>query len=228
MPALYRRHCATVSRLRACLRPACAGSGPGSSADWSARAFCGDSACAAFGGGGGGLWTSSGTPNHRWRTSPRSARVSRRTFYELFADREECLATVVEGIPLAWWSRSLPRLAWRVWRGVSACAGVCSRSWGSWIASQRWRGCWLCRRFVVAHGAGVSRSGPCAVGERRWTRDVCRACARERCTPLTAEGLVGAAFSIVDAWLLRGERRPLTGLLGELMGCLCCPTKAPQ
>jgi DNA-binding MarR family transcriptional regulator len=45
----------------------------------------------------------------------------------------------------------------------------------------------------------------------------------ERCTPLTAEGLVGAAFSIVYARLLRGERRPLVGLLGELMGMIVLP-----
>jgi predicted transcriptional regulator len=45
----------------------------------------------------------------------------------------------------------------------------------------------------------------------------------ERCTPLTAEGLVGAAFSIVYARLLRGERRPLVGLLGELTGMIVLP-----
>ena len=43
------------------------------------------------------------------------------------------------------------------------------------------------------------------------------------CTPLTAEGLVGAAFTIVYARLLRGERRPLTDLLGELMGMIVLP-----
>ena len=43
------------------------------------------------------------------------------------------------------------------------------------------------------------------------------------CTPLTAEGLVGAAFGIVYARLLRGEREPLSGLLGELMGMIVLP-----
>ena len=41
--------------------------------------------------------------------------------------------------------------------------------------------------------------------------------------PLTAEGLVGAAFAIVYARLLTRERRPLTGLLGELMGMIVLP-----
>jgi DNA-binding MarR family transcriptional regulator len=45
----------------------------------------------------------------------------------------------------------------------------------------------------------------------------------EQCTPLTAEGVVGAAFAIVYARLLRGEQGPLTGLLGELMGMIVLP-----
>ena len=48
-----------------------------------------------------------------------------------------------------------------------------------------------------------------------------------RCTPLTAEGLVGAAFGIVYARLLKGERRPLVGLLGELMGMVVLPYLGP-
>ena len=40
---------------------------------------------------------------------------------------------------------------------------------------------------------------------------------------LTAEGLVGAAFTIVYARLSRGQREPLTGLLGELMGMIVLP-----
>jgi hypothetical protein len=43
------------------------------------------------------------------------------------------------------------------------------------------------------------------------------------CTPLTAEGLVGAAFGIIYVRLLRGERRPLADLLGELMGMIVLP-----
>ena len=38
-----------------------------------------------------------------------------------------------------------------------------------------------------------------------------------------AEGLVGAAFGIVYARLLKGQRGPLTGLLGELMGMIVLP-----
>ena len=47
------------------------------------------------------------------------------------------------------------------------------------------------------------------------------------CTPLTAEGLVGAAFAILYARLLKGEREPLAGLLGELMGMIVLPYLGP-
>jgi DNA-binding MarR family transcriptional regulator len=46
------------------------------------------------------------------------------------------------------------------------------------------------------------------------------------CGPLTAEGLVGAAFAIVYARLLRGEQQ-ITGLLGELMGMIVLPYLGP-
>jgi hypothetical protein len=44
---------------------------------------------------------------------------------------------------------------------------------------------------------------------------------------MTAEGLVGAAFGIVYARLLRGQRKPLVGLLGELMGMIVLPYLGP-
>ena len=46
-------------------------------------------------------------------------------------------------------------------------------------------------------------------------------------TALTAEGLVGAAFGIVHARLLRGEREALLGLVGELMGMIVLPYMGP-
>ena len=48
-----------------------------------------------------------------------------------------------------------------------------------------------------------------------------------RCTALTAEGLVGAAFGIVYARLLKGQREPLTELLAELMGMIVLPYLGP-
>jgi DNA-binding MarR family transcriptional regulator len=47
------------------------------------------------------------------------------------------------------------------------------------------------------------------------------------CPPLTAEGLVGAVFSIVYARLTRADRKPLADLFGELMEMLVLPYLGP-
>jgi AcrR family transcriptional regulator/DNA-binding MarR family transcriptional regulator len=150
------------------------------------------------------------------------ARVSRRTFYELFADREACLATVIEDIlgllggELA--AAGLEGLGWRerVRRGLLAILGFLDREpvLARVLVVQALRGGPRVlgrREAVLARLAGV-------VDEGRLL-----SVRAQRCTPLTAEGLVGAAFSIVYARLLRGERRPLVGLVGELMGMIVLP-----
>ena len=154
------------------------------------------------------------------------ARVSRRTFYELFANREECLSTVLEDV-VALIAEEVARadvdgLPWRerirmgLWAILSfldrepALARVCV------IQALRGGPEVLERRdellaglaAVVDEGRGESARG-------------------EQCTRLTAEGVVGAAFAIVYARLLRGERGPLTGLLGELMGIVVLPYRGP-
>ncbi len=150
------------------------------------------------------------------------ARVSRRTFYELFADREECLATVVEdilgllGAELS--AAGLQGLAWRerVRGGLLAILGFLDREpvLARVLVVQALRGG---PRVLERREAVLSRlAGVVDEGRLLNVRS-------ERCTPLTAEGLVGAAFSIVYARLLRGERRPLTSLVGELMGMIVLP-----
>jgi AcrR family transcriptional regulator/DNA-binding MarR family transcriptional regulator len=162
------------------------------------------------------------------------ARVSRRTFYELFANCEECLAAVLEGVidliaaELA--GAGLEGLAWRerVRRGL-------------WVILSFFDREPALARVCVVGALGASPK----VLERR--REVLAALAEvvdegrtegargADCTVLTAEGLVGAAFAIVHARLLRrwsdegarGERRPLASLLGELMGLIVLPYLGP-
>ena len=154
------------------------------------------------------------------------ARVSRRTFYELFADREECLAAALEDVlgliaaELA--AAGLDGLAWRervrggLWAILSffdrepALARVC--------VVQALRG----GPRVLERREGVLSRLAAVVDEGRLESE--RAA---RCTALTAEGVVGAAFSIVYARLLKGERCPLTGLFGELMGMIVLPYLGP-
>jgi AcrR family transcriptional regulator/DNA-binding MarR family transcriptional regulator len=150
------------------------------------------------------------------------ARVSRRTFYELFKNREECLAAVLEDVvalvegELA--AAGLDRLAWRervrggLWVILSfldrepALARVCV------VQALRGGAEVLARREELLAGLAA------VVDEGR--HEGARAGGR---TPLTAEGVVGAAFTIVHGRLLRGEREPLRGLLGELMGMIVLP-----
>ncbi len=152
----------------------------------------------------------------------RRARVSRRTFYEQFSNREECLAAVLEDVvgmvagELA--AAELGGLAWRervrlgLWAILSffdrepALARVC--------VLQALRGgpeVLECREEVLARLTVVVDEGrleSVRAGE---------------CTALTAEGVVGAAFAIVHGRLLRGDRGSLRGLHGELVGMIVLP-----
>jgi AcrR family transcriptional regulator len=156
----------------------------------------------------------------------RRASVSRRTFYELFANREDCLAAVLEDLvgqiaqELA--AVDLDDLPWRerVRTGLWAILSLFDREPA------------LARVCVVQ----ALRGGPRVLERREEILAGLAAVVDEgrlegprggECTTLTAEGLVGAAFAIVYARLLRGERRPLTDLLGELMGMIVLPYLGP-
>jgi AcrR family transcriptional regulator len=153
------------------------------------------------------------------------SRLSRRTFYETFANREECLAAVFEDI--------LAMLATEL-----AQAGLEGLEWRERVR----RGLWtmlafldrepvLARVLVVqalSGGPEVLMRREEVLGRLASVVDEGRLLPRGgRCTPLTAEGLVGAAFGIVYARLLKGQQRPLTELSGELMGMIVLPYLGP-
>lgn len=154
------------------------------------------------------------------------ARISRRTFYELFANREECLSAVLEdayaSIGRELEHARLEELPWRerVRTGLSAILSFFDREP-------------VLARMCVVQALGA---GP-AVLERReqLLAALARAVDEGRqaspraggCTVLTAEGLVGAAFAIVYARVLRREQRPLSELLNELTGMIVLPYLGP-
>jgi AcrR family transcriptional regulator/DNA-binding MarR family transcriptional regulator len=154
------------------------------------------------------------------------ARVSRRTFYELFANREECVVAVLQD--------AASRVAVEVERG-----GLGERSWRERVRGGLWAILSLFDREPVLARVCVVQGlrGSRGVLERREEilQDLARVLDEGRaegprgaeCPPLMAEGLVGAAFSIVYARLLRGDREPLTGLLGDLMGMIVLPYLGP-
>jgi AcrR family transcriptional regulator len=154
------------------------------------------------------------------------ARVSRRTFYELFENREACLLALIEDV-VALLEQEL------------ACAGLGCLSW-----RERVRGGlsvilgFFDREPALARVCVVQalQGGPAVLARREeiLARLACvldEGCAESsragNCTPLTGEGLGGAAFGIVYTRLARGERRPLTGLLGDLMGMIVLPYLGP-
>ncbi len=147
------------------------------------------------------------------------ARVSRRTFYELFGNREECLVALldeaVERVRRDLAAAGLGRLAWRervrggLWAILSfldsepVLARICvvQALHGGPRALER-------RERVLARLAAILDEG-----RREGPRGA-------ECTLVTAEGLVGGALGVVYARLRSGEGRPLTGLLDELMGMI--------
>ena len=154
------------------------------------------------------------------------ARVSRRTFYELFEDRDACLAALLEDVvgiledELA--QAGLDGLPWRerVRAGLEvilsffdrepALARVCvvqGLRGGQGVLERR--------EAVLERIAGVLDEGRLSTSRA------------SDCSPLTAEGLVGAASSIVHARLLRRDREPLVALTGELMGLIVLPYMGP-
>ncbi len=154
------------------------------------------------------------------------SRVSRRTFYETFANREDCLAAVFEDLL-------------GVIEGELAGAGLGGLGWRERVR----RGLWVIlgyfdREPVLARVCvvGALSGGPVVLARREEVLAVLAGVVDEgrgesarggECSALTAEGLVGAAFGIVYARLLRGEQRPLTELLGELMGMIVLPYLGP-
>ena len=146
-------------------------------------------------------------------------RVSRRTFYELYGNREECLVALLDEV------------AERVERGL-AVAGLESLAWRDRVRG----GLWTILSFLDAEPALAricvvqALHGGSPVLERR-ERLLARLAGvldqgrregprGEECTLVTAEGLVGGAFGVVYARLRGGDRRPLAGLLDELMGMI--------
>jgi AcrR family transcriptional regulator len=157
------------------------------------------------------------------------ARVSRRTFYELYGNREDCLLaalrSVVEALREELRAADIEGLPWRerlragLWTILSfferepVLARVCvvqALRGGPKVLERR--------EQVLAELARVIDEG----------RLVGAGSKRAECPQLTAEGLVGAAFTVVYGRLIRGERvEPLTDLHGELMGMIVLPYLGP-
>jgi AcrR family transcriptional regulator/DNA-binding MarR family transcriptional regulator len=154
------------------------------------------------------------------------AGVSRRTFYEVFGDQEACLiallddaiALVEEEIRM-----EVPRGAgWRerVRGGLGAILAFFDRE----PALAR-----VCVVQALRGGPKVLERRELALARLAETIDAGRGerARAAKCTPVTAEGLVGAVFGIIYTRLLRSEPRPLRELEGELMSMIVLPYMGP-
>ena len=154
------------------------------------------------------------------------ARVSRRTFYQMFANRDECFAAVLEEVAA-------------VVGAELAAADLESLPWHERVREGLWRVlAFLDREPALARVCVVQalRAGPLVLERREAVLAHLAAAADEGreegargegLTPLTAEGLVGAAFAIVYSRLSHRDGEPLTGLLAELMAMIVLPYLGP-
>ncbi len=152
--------------------------------------------------------------------------VSRRTFYEMFANRDECLSAVladtIARVQMELELVGVARLGWRerVRLGLFTILSFLDRE----PALAR-----ACVVGVLGGGRGVLAAREAVLGELAGVVDGGRLESGRggECTPVTAEGVVGAAYAIVYARLVRSESSSLVGLLGELMGIVVLPYLGP-
>src|ERR1700691_5771048 len=150
------------------------------------------------------------------------SRVSRRTFYELFENREACLAALLEDI--------LGTL-----REELEAAGLEDLAWRERVRGGLWVIlCFFDRQPTLARVLmEQSAHGGARVLERREQIHARLAAILDEgrgersrggeCSSLTGGGLIGAVGGIVNARLSRREPEPMRGLLGELMGLIVLP-----
>jgi AcrR family transcriptional regulator len=152
------------------------------------------------------------------------AGVSRRTYYELFENREDCFIVALDG--------AVAR--------ASACVLPAYESGSGWAEQLRMALTALLCFLDAEHGLGEllilssAAAGPQAIQRRQHVFaemiaavDLGRSERKTAGPPsLTAEGIVGAVFSILQARMLAGER-PLVGFVNSLMALIVLPYRGP-
>jgi AcrR family transcriptional regulator len=148
--------------------------------------------------------------------------VSRKTFYDLFVDREDCFLAVFE--------RTLDQVRQRVveafesessWReGIRAGLAAFLVFVDEEPALAR-----LCVVDALGGGPRVLEERARVLAQLRDVVDRGRASGAPRREPpsVTAEGVIGAAFAVIHTRLLEGSSEPYIGLHGSLMSMVVLP-----
>jgi AcrR family transcriptional regulator len=155
------------------------------------------------------------------------AGVSRRTFYDLFEDREDCFLAVFE--------EAVARAA-----ALAHDAGAREESWRGRVRAGL-RALLACfdREPLVGSLLVVDALGAGARVLERRARVLdaliaivdagrAEAPAGAELPPLTAEGVVGAVLAVVHARMLERRRRPLLEMSNHLMGMIVLPYLGPS
>jgi AcrR family transcriptional regulator len=155
------------------------------------------------------------------RVSGRAG-VSNKTFYDLFENREDCfLAAFDQAV------HELTVIVTPAWEGESEWAARIRAGLGALIGFLDREPALSSLVFIEALGAG-----PRVLERRAQVLKVLRQAVDEGRTgvkagrelpPLTAEGVVGAAFSVIHARLLQQQPGSLTELLNPLMATIVLP-----
>lgn len=150
------------------------------------------------------------------------AKVSRRTFYELFANLDECLAaTFEEGVSRAG-AVAVPAYEQQhSWRGAMR-AGLAALL--GFLEEEPVLG-GFCVSFLLAGGPQMRRRRERLLGVLVQAVDAGRLQARAPAdlSPLAAESIVGGVLSLLQRRLLAERRPALSGLQGELMALIVRP-----
>ena len=150
------------------------------------------------------------------------ARVSRKTFYDVFADREDCFLAVFE--------EALSRVRLRAseayerepgWReGMRSGLATLLSFMDEEPALAR-----LCIIEALGAGERVLQRRSQLLAEVADVMDRARLAASPTRNPpeITAEAVVGAIFTVLHTRLVEGGKKPLTDLLGPLMSVIALP-----
>jgi AcrR family transcriptional regulator len=154
------------------------------------------------------------------------AGVSRRTFYEVFEDREACfLAAFDQAVA------QLRALAVEAWERETLWRRQVRASLSALLVSLDEQPAVGSLVIVEALGAGsrVLAHRARLLSELAGAVDMGRSPAGGRRQPstLTAEGLVGAVLGVIHARLLESPREPLISLLNPLVGMIVAPYLGP-
>jgi AcrR family transcriptional regulator len=163
--------------------------------------------------------------------------ISRRTFYEIFTDREQCL--------LAAFEHAVERAAAVVLPAYEAADSEAEGGSVEGVWEERMRG--GLRALLEFLDAQPAMGGLCVVDALAAERSVLERRARVvrvlidavhrggvrprgqvRPPRIVAEGAVGAVLAVIHARMLERDPKPIVGLLNQLMGMTVLPYRGPE